>query len=798
MTSTIPSKPDMKDCWHLSRRTLLAGVAASALMPASGWTMTGVSTPMARPLPLSRVRLLPSPFLEAVDANRAYLHRLEPDRLLHNFRTSAGLEPKGAVYGGWESDTIAGHTLGHYLTALSLMHAQTGDEECRRRVGYIIEELAEAQAAHGDGYVAGFTRKRGDIAEDGKHLFPELMRGDIRSAGFDLNGCWVPFYNWHKTFAGLFDAETHCGNRKAIGVATALGGYIDLVFAALDDAQVQTVLDCEHGGINESFAELYARTGDERWLRLAERLRHKKVLDPLAEGRDVLPWIHANTQIPKLIGLARLHELAGKPADAAAPRFFWETVTRDHSYVIGGNADREYFTEPRTISKHITEQTCESCNSYNMLKLTRHLYAWRPEARLFDYYERAHINHMLAHQDPKTGGFAYMVPLMSGTHRSFSSDFDDFWCCVGSGMESHSKHGESIYWQSGDSLIVNLFIPSRLDWRERGATLELETAYPFGEEVALSIADLAQPSDFAIALRVPGWCEGARLSVNGESEPLAAKDGYATVRRIWRDGDRVTLNLPMNLRAEPTVDDPSTIALLHGPVVLAADLGPASEPFDGPAPALVAANVLDGFTPLSIGDKQFRTEGIARPADLRFAPFYAQRDRRTAVYFRRFTDEQWSVEQVAFTAEQARLKDLEARSVDVMHLGEMQPERDHQLTSKNSYPVTYRGRHGRDARAEGFLQFRMKVRPGPLVLQATYWGEERNKLFDIKVDGTTIATQRLDGDRPGEFFTIDYPIPADLTGAKEHVMVRFEPAAGPNRCGPVFGVRIFTPRAADA
>ena len=250
---------------------------------------------MVRPLPLSRVRLLPSPFLEAVDANRAYLHRLEPDRLLHNFRTSAGLEPKGAVYGGWESDTIAGHTLGHYLTALSLMHAQTGDEECRRRVDYIVAELAEAQAAHGDGYVAGFTRKRGDIVEDGKHLFPELMRGDIRSAGFDLNGCWVPFYNWHKTFAGLFDAETHCGNRKAIGVATALGGYIDRVFAALDDAQVQTVLDCEHGGINESFAELYARTGDERWLRLAERLRHKKVLDPLAEGRDVLPWIHANT-----------------------------------------------------------------------------------------------------------------------------------------------------------------------------------------------------------------------------------------------------------------------------------------------------------------------------------------------------------------------------------------------------------------------------------------------------------------------------------------------------------------------
>ena len=404
--------------WNTSRRTLLGGAAAAALIPAIGWTKSlrlGVGAPKATPFPLSRVRLLPSPFHESVEANRAYLHRLEPDRLLHNYRTSAGLAPKGEAYGGWEADTIAGHTLGHYLSALSLMHAQTGDEECRRRVGYIVGELVEAQAAQGDGYVAGFTRKRGDIVEDGKALFPELMRGDIRSSGFDLNGCWVPFYNWHKLYAGLFDAQALCGEERALPVAVALGGFIDRVFAALDDAQVQQVLDCEHGGINESFAELYARTDDERWLRLSRRLRHRKILDPLSRGEDVLPWIHANTQIPKLIGLARLHELTGDPSDANAARFFWQTVTRDYSYVIGGNADREYFPEPRTVSKHITEQTCESCNSYNMLKLTRHVYAWTPDARLFDYYERAHINHMLAHHNPQTGGFAYMVPLMSGS-----------------------------------------------------------------------------------------------------------------------------------------------------------------------------------------------------------------------------------------------------------------------------------------------------------------------------------------------------------------------------------------------
>lgn len=793
--------------FSISRRGLLGGTAAFALCPAGAGAAvadgtTGTLPARAAPLPLSAVRLLPSIHLDAIEANRAYLHRLEPDRLLHNFRVGAGLAPKGERYGGWEGDTIAGHMLGHYLTALSLMHAQTGDAECRRRVDYIVGELVECQAAHGDGYVAGFTRRRPDGAiEDGKALFPELMRGDIRSLGFDLNGCWVPFYNWHKTFAGLFDAETWCGNGEARAVALGLAGYIDRVFAALDDDQVQQVLDCEHGGINESFAELHARTGDPRWLRLAERLRHRRILDPLSEGRDVLPWIHANTQIPKLIGLARLHELTGDPGHAAAARFFWEIVVRDYSYVIGGNADREYFPAPRTVSRHITEQTCESCNSYNMLKLTRHLYGWRPEARLFDYYERAHLNHIMAHQDPATGMFAYMVPLMSGTHRSFSRPFDSFWCCVGSGIESHAKHGDSIWWDGesgrGDVLIANLYIPSVASWERRGARVRMETAYPFGERVTLTLEQLARPGAFALALRVPGWCAGARVAVNGAAREIAATEGYFVLRRRWRRGDTVTLDLPMRLRSEATVDDPSTIALLHGPVVLAADLGPTDRSFEGPAPALVAADLLSGFVPVDAAQGRFRTEGIGRPGDLAFAPFFAQRDRRTAVYFRAFDAAGWEREQAALAAAEARRRALAARSVDVIHLGEMQPERDAGLTADNSYPVTYRGRHGRDARNHGYFEFAARVRPGPLVLQATYWGEERAKLFDILIEGERIATQRLDGARPGEFFEVDYPIPEALTRDRERVTIRFRPATDRDRCGPVFGVRILAAEAGE-
>jgi DUF1680 family protein len=577
-------------------------------------------------------------------------------------------------------------------------------------------------------------------------------------------------------------------------VAVGLGGYIDRVFAALDDAQVQKVLDCEHGGVNESFAELYARTRDRRWLALAERLYHKRVLDPLAQRRDELANLHANTQIPKLIGLARLHELTGRSEHATAARFFWETVTTNHTYAIGGNSDREHFSAPRTLAGHITEQTCEACNTYNMLKLTRRLYGQRPDAALFDYYERAHLNHILAHQDPRTGRFTYMTPLMSGVSREFSAPTDSFWCCVGSGMESHAKHGESIWWQGEDTLFVNLYIPSRLSWKEQDAQIELTTRYPYEGEVRIELSSLRKRGAFALALRIPAWASGFALNVNGKPAAAERERGYAVVQRRWRRGDVVTLSLPLDLRLEPTPGDESVIALVRGPLVLAADLGAADQPFDGAAPALVGANLLAAVEPVDPSQAVYRTVGVGRPGDMRFSPFYRNYDRRSAVYFSRYTDAEWSKAEAGFAAEQARLKDLAARSVDVMHLGEMQAERDHDLKSEISYPVVYRGRRGRDARTGGFFSFRMNVRPGPLLLQATYWGDERKRLFHILVDGVRVASQALE---PGNatFVEAEYAIPEALTRGKQSVEVRFEPEPG-NTAGPVFGCRVFTPGSA--
>jgi uncharacterized protein len=788
----------MQPGFPLSRRQLLLNTAFATAAAACGFSSLAAATQggRARPFPLSAVRLKPSLYLQAVEANRRYLHRLEPDRLLHNYREQAGLTPKGDPYGGWEQETIAGHTLGHYLSACALMHAQTGDADCRLRANYIVSELASCQRAKGDGYVAGFTRTSAAGAiEPGRRVLEEVSRGDIRSARFYLNGSWAPFYNWHKLFAGLMDANLHCGSVEAIAIAAALAAYIERSLSPLDDAQMQAVLGTEFGGMSEVLAELHARTAESRWLNLARRFHHHAVLDALMAGRDELAFLHANTQIPKVIGLARLHELEGDPAELAGARFFWHAITEGRSYVIGGNSDRENFQEPGSLSRYITEQTCESCNTYNMLKLTRRLYAAEPRSAYFDYYERAHLNHIMAHQRPADAMFAYMVPLMSGTSREFSEPFDSFWCCVGTGMESHSKHGDSIFWQDVDTLYVNLFIPAELRWEERDARIVLETGQPFKEDVMLRIGEANAREPFAVAMRLPGWCRAPSARVNGA--PVDARRdsrGYFNVRRRWKAGDTIELRLPMQPRFESTPDDSATVALLNGPLVLAADLGPAGISFDGPEPALVGDDPLASIEAVDAAQARFTSRGIGRPSDLAFAPFFSQYDRRTAVYFKRYTPAGWQDALALRAAERARAEDLDARSVDVIRLGQEEDERRHGLVSAISYALSYRLRPGRDARTGGFIEFDAAVREEPLVLQATYWGGERDRVFHIEVGGLRIATQRLHGEHPGAFIEREYVLPMDLLVGKRQIRLRFQPEPG-HTAGPIFGCRILSARA---
>jgi hypothetical protein len=362
-------------------------------------------------------------------------------------------------------------------------------------------------------------------------------------------------------------------------------------------------------------------------------------------------------------------------------------------------------------------------------------------------------------------------------------------------MESHAKHGDSIYWRSGDALYVNLYIASLLSWEEQQATLELATAYPFDDRIELRIVQRERSDPMTIALRVPAWCSRPEVALNGRPMAMRASAGYIKLRRVWRRGDVLALSLPRSLALEPTADDPRTIAFLFGPMVLAADLGDATAKWAGPAPAIVAARPLQHVHAKTNEPAAFVTEDLAKPADLTLRPFTLQYERNTAVYFRRFDAEEWAMEQVRYGQEQARMRELAARSADIIELGDAQAEQDHRLEAKFSYPVVYRGRRGRDARAGGYFQFACAARPGPLVLQASYWGEERDRSFIVRIDGIEIARQRLSADHPGEFFDRNYEIPPELTKDKTEITVRFEPE--PNvSAGPVFGVRLLTAQAA--
>ncbi|RYG68656.1 glycoside hydrolase family 127 protein, partial [bacterium] len=392
-----------------------------------------------------------------------------PERLLAGFRANSGLKPRGEIYGGWETGGLSGHSLGHYLTACAQEYAHGRDPRFKAKIDAIVTGLAECQKARGDGFLMAFRFDNGFDRARLDQTWADVAKGDIRSGGFDLNGMWSPWYVHHKVLAGLLDAQALAGNAQALGVARAFADWAVAETKGLDDAQWQRMLTCEYGGMNESLAELYARTGEKRYLDLARRFYDRRVLDPLAKGEDDLAGKHSNTQIPKIIGLARLYETTGDARDRETAAFFWDRIVNHHSYAIGGNSNGEYLGRPDELARRLSTNTAETCNTYNMLKLTRHLFAWDPEARYMDYYERAYLNHILASQEPETGMVTYFMPLATGSRRDYSTPLDNFTCCHGTGMENHTKHGDTAYFHDGArTLWVNLFLPTELDWKEAG------------------------------------------------------------------------------------------------------------------------------------------------------------------------------------------------------------------------------------------------------------------------------------------------------------------------------------------
>lgn len=740
--------------------------------------------PVAQPFAPGEVIILDGPFKDAEQADLKYLLSLEPDRLLSGFRTVAGLDPRAKKYGGWEERGVAGHSFGHYLTACALMHKATGDATLIERMNYSVDQLAEVQQANGDGALIAY--------DDGKKIFKEIAAGDVRSQGFDLNGGWVPWYTNHKVLAGLIDVYRYTGNEKSLEVAKRFANWSINVTARLTPEQWQSMLACEHGGMNESLAELYAITGEKKYEELARKFHHDKVLNPLAEGRDNLPGLHANTQIPKLIGLARLYEINGNEKDRKGASFFWNTVVDTQTFASGGNSTGEHFGKPHALGARLKGDTAETCNTYNMLKLTRHLYSWETDAdqqmKLADYAERATFNHILASVDPKTGMVVYFCRVGQGVKKDFSTPFDAFWCCVGTGMENHAKYGELIYFKSADTLTVNNFIASELKWAEKNVTVRQETRFPDEAKTSFVITSDA-PTEFTLRLRYPGWTgTQAKITINGGPVKAIGKPGtYVQLKRKWRTGDRVELELPMPLRTEPLPDLATRQAIFAGPILLAGNVP--EKPADHPV-ILDAGRPIEAWLNPAGGELMFATANAAKPDDLKLKPFFRLVEGRYSVYFDRFNPEQWEARQEEFRAEQARVAALEARTIDRLDVAEMQPERDHDFTSEMSTVGEHNGRKWRHADAGGFMEFTMKIDPAAQnTLVLTYWGGDVNRNFDVLIDGEKLATVRLKAEHPDKFFDDTYPIDATRVSGKDRVRVRLVPHEK-SMAGGLYGARV--------
>ncbi|MFC1543723.1 beta-L-arabinofuranosidase domain-containing protein [Gemmatimonadota bacterium] len=791
---------------------LLALLALPAMLavPACGPAQRSSGTPQqvslqAQPLPLSSVRLTGGPLKTAQDLNAAYLLELEPDQMLSYLREHAGLEPKAEGYGGWDGPgrQITGHIAGHYLSGVSLMYAATGDVRFKERADYMVSELREIQDAHGDGYIGAQRDREG---REGKAIYEELAQGVIRSSNFDLNGLWSPWYVQHKLFAGLRDAWRFTGNRTALEVEIRFAEWAERILSGLNDDQLQQMLGTEFGGMNEVAADLYADTGDERWLALSDKFQHEFVVAPLSQGTDVLDGLHGNTLVPKLLGSLERYIQSGSRIDGRAARFFWDQVALHHSFATGGHGRNEYFDRPDELNDMVSGRTAETCNVYNMIKMARALFSVEPDIRYADFHERALFNHSLSSIDPEDGRVCYMVPVGNGVQREYQNMFRSFTCCVGSSMESHALHAYGVYYESGDRLWVNLFVPSTAAWEEAGVQVEMSTDFPLGETATLRFA-LEEPSRFTLALRRPWWAgAGFAARLNGAMITGVPEAGsYLELDRTWQSGDEVQLTLPKTVHTETLPDNPNRAALMWGPLVLAADLGPegrrgrgaeqeAAGGMDEVPPLVVPEGpVADWLRPAAGRPGTFSTRVAGLEQELEFAPFYRLQRRRYGIYLDVYSTAEWEERLAYEAAEQEMQQRLEAATVAFVEPGSESAEQEFGQQGEETASARSQGRTG--LRAAKWFSFELPVDPPhPIGLVVTYSNDEsRQRTFDVLVEGSRVGQHTIERRTPEElerFFNLTYSVPSDLLQGRDRFTVRFE-ATGGNETGAVYGIRVF-------
>jgi uncharacterized protein len=623
----------------LSRRRLFQVAGAAALVtaaPGIGGTAAQAALAPVRPdigaaahrFALGRVRLSPGRWMDNQNRTLSYLRFVDVDRLLYNFRANHGLSTGGAATnGGWDAPNFPfrSHFQGHFLTAWAQAWAVLGDTACRDKANHMVAEMAKCQAnnaarGYNTGYLSGFPESDFTAVEN-----RTLSNGN------------VPYYCIHKTLAGLLDVWRYIGNSQARDVLLALAGWVDWRTGRLTRSQMQTMLGTEFGGMNTVLADLYQQTGEARWLTAAQRFDHDAVFNPLAANQDQLNGLHANTQVPKWIGAAREYKATGTARYRDIATNAWNITVGTHTYAIGGNSQAEHFRAPGAIAAYLRNDTCEGCNTYNMLRLTGELWLLDPDnAAYFDYYERAMLGHMIGAQNPASsrGHITYFTPLNPGARRgvgpawgggTWSTDYDSFWCCQGTALELYTGLMEAVYAYNGTTLFVNLFTPSVLEWSDRGITVTQATNYPVGDTSTLTVTG-STAGPWTMRIRIPSWAQGSTISVNGQTQNIAAAPGtYANLNRSWSSGDTVTVRLPMRVVAEAANDDPNVAAVAYGPVVLSGDYG---------STALSALPTLDVASISRTSTTALAFTATANGATVNLGPFYDAHGHNYTVYWR--------------------------------------------------------------------------------------------------------------------------------------------------------------------